>query len=123
LETKKKQKKLANCFVILLSSLQCCIRRRLARRVYRALRADANSLQKFKEVSYKLENKVVELIQTITAKENSIKTLEEERLTMEQQARKTRKKQQQVWELDFSLLCLSRSPSGKRSSRQSVISN
>jgi len=69
-----------------LRSLQCCVRRRLARRVYRALRADANSLQKFKEVSYKLENKVVELIQTISAKDHSIKALEEEKMTMEQQA-------------------------------------
>jgi len=72
--------------------------------VYRALRADANSLQKFKEVSYKLENKVVELIQTITAKDNNIKTLEEEKLTMEQQARTTttrRKKSEKFGTLSF----------------------
>ena len=71
--------------------------------MYRALRADANSLQKFKEVSYKLENKVVELIQTITAKDNNIKTLEEEKLTMEQQARTTtrRKKSEKFGTLSF----------------------
>lgn len=71
-------------FFLIKNSMQCCIRRRLARRVYRALRAEANSLQRFKEVSYKLENKVIELTQNLSAKDQALKALEEERLSTEQ---------------------------------------
>lgn len=45
--------------------MQSCIRRRLARRQLKALKAEARSVSKFKEISYRLENKVVELTQTL----------------------------------------------------------
>ncbi|KAI0290485.1 myosin 5 [Russula brevipes] len=45
--------------------LQCCIRRRLARKQLKGLKAEARSVSKFKEISYRLENKVVELTQTL----------------------------------------------------------
>ncbi|KAI0303456.1 P-loop containing nucleoside triphosphate hydrolase protein [Multifurca ochricompacta] len=45
--------------------LQSCIRRRLARKQLKALKAEARSVTKFKEISYRLENKVVELTQTL----------------------------------------------------------
>ncbi|KAG0172475.1 Myosin type-2 heavy chain 1 [Apophysomyces sp. BC1034] len=47
--------------------LQSCIRRRVARKQLFALRAEARSVNHFKEVSYALENKVVELTQTLTS--------------------------------------------------------
>ncbi|CEI90802.1 hypothetical protein RMCBS344292_05112 [Rhizopus microsporus] len=46
--------------------LQTCIRRRLARRQLLTLKQEARSANHFKEVSYKLESKVVELTQSIT---------------------------------------------------------
>ena len=48
--------------------LQSCIRRRYARRELKVLRTEARSASKFKEISYKLENKVVELTQTLQAR-------------------------------------------------------
>ncbi|KAI0253895.1 myosin 5 [Lactifluus subvellereus] len=45
--------------------MQSCIRRRLARKQLKALKAEARSVSKFKERSYRLENKVVELTQTL----------------------------------------------------------
>ena len=45
--------------------LQSCVRRRLARKQLKALKAEARSVSKFKEISYRLENKVVELTQTL----------------------------------------------------------
>jgi myosin-5 len=45
--------------------LQSCIRRRLARKQLKALKTEARSVSKFKEISYRLENKVVELTQTL----------------------------------------------------------
>jgi len=45
--------------------MQSCIRRRLARRQLKGLKAEARSVSKFKEISYRLENKVVELTQTL----------------------------------------------------------
>ncbi|KAF7722644.1 Myosin type-2 heavy chain 1 [Apophysomyces ossiformis] len=50
----------------LIIHLQSCIRRRVARKQLFALRAEARSVNHFKEVSYALENKVVELTQTLT---------------------------------------------------------
>jgi len=51
----------------------------------KALRIEAHSLQRYKEVSYKLENKVIELTQDLTAKVEEIKSIEKEKLTLEQQ--------------------------------------
>ena len=45
--------------------LQSCVRRRLARKQLKALKAEARSVTKFKEISYRLENKVVELTQNL----------------------------------------------------------
>lgn len=46
--------------------LQTCIRRRLARKQLLVLKQEAKSANHFKEVSYKLESKVVELTQSVT---------------------------------------------------------
>ncbi|PCH38788.1 myosin 5 [Wolfiporia cocos MD-104 SS10] len=45
--------------------IQSCMRRRLARKELKALKQEARSVSKFKEISYRLENKVVELTQTL----------------------------------------------------------
>ncbi|GAA5796115.1 hypothetical protein HPULCUR_001484 [Helicostylum pulchrum] len=55
--------------------LQSCVRRRAARKDLLKLRADAKSANHFKEVSYKLENKVVELTQTVTSLKQEKKEL------------------------------------------------
>lgn len=46
--------------------IQACVRRRQAKKLLIALRAEARSASHLKEVSYKLENKVVELTQSLT---------------------------------------------------------
>ena len=56
--------------------LQSCLRRRLARKELKALRAEARSINKFKEISYKLENKVVELTQRLQERTNERKELQ-----------------------------------------------
>ena len=48
--------------------IQSCVRRRLARKELKALKAEARAVSKFKEISYKLENKVVELTQNLQAR-------------------------------------------------------
>lgn len=55
--------------------LQSCIRRHAARKQLLILKADAKSADHFKEVSYKLENKVVELTQTVTSLKTEKKEL------------------------------------------------
>lgn len=55
--------------------LQSCIRRRAARKELLVLKAEAKSADHFKEVSYKLENKVVELTQSITTLKTENKEL------------------------------------------------
>jgi myosin-5 len=45
--------------------MQSCIRRRLARRELVKLRTEARSANHYKEVSYKLENKVIALTQDL----------------------------------------------------------
>lgn len=56
--------------------IQSCIRRGLARKELKNLRAEARSISKFKEISYKLENKVVELTQTLQTRNNEKKDLQ-----------------------------------------------
>lgn len=56
--------------------LQSCVRRRAARKQLLALKAEAKSANHFKEVSYKLENKVVELTQNVTTLKSEKKALE-----------------------------------------------
>ncbi|KAL1659717.1 P-loop containing nucleoside triphosphate hydrolase protein [Schizophyllum commune] len=65
--------------------LQSCIRRRLARRELKALRAEARSVNKFKEISYTLENKVVELTQTLQKRTEEKKELQGRLTQLEQQ--------------------------------------
>ena len=52
----------------LISRLQGCVRRRDARKQLKALRIEARSFGKLKENNYKLENKLVELSQGLSAK-------------------------------------------------------
>ncbi|ODV77822.1 uncharacterized protein CANTADRAFT_283717 [Suhomyces tanzawaensis NRRL Y-17324] len=48
--------------------IQSCFRRKLAVAEFKQLKADAKSVNKLKEVSYKLENKVIDLTQSLTTK-------------------------------------------------------
>ncbi|KIO19182.1 hypothetical protein M407DRAFT_31169 [Tulasnella calospora MUT 4182] len=65
--------------------IQSCIRRRLARKELKQLRAEARSVSKFKEISYKLENKVVELTQTLQLRTQEKKELNSRLTDLEQQ--------------------------------------
>ncbi|KAG6865880.1 hypothetical protein C0991_010961 [Blastosporella zonata] len=65
--------------------LQSCLRRRLARKELKALKAEARSVSKFKEISYKLENKVVELTQTLQLRTAEKKQLQAQLSELEQQ--------------------------------------
>jgi myosin-5 len=56
--------------------MQSCIRRRLARKELKALRQEARSVSKFKEISYRLENKVVELTQALQKRTEEKKQLQ-----------------------------------------------
>ncbi|KAF3985705.1 hypothetical protein FT663_04912 [Candidozyma haemuli var. vulneris] len=58
--------------------IQSHVRRKSARRELMALREDAKSVNHLKEVSYKLENKVIELTQSLTTKIKDNKSLMEE---------------------------------------------
>ncbi|KAF7295245.1 Myosin 5 [Mycena indigotica] len=65
--------------------LQSCIRRRYARKKLRELRAEARSVNTYKEASYRLENKVVELTQTLQARTEERKQLQVRVSELEQQ--------------------------------------
>lgn len=65
--------------------LQSCLRRRLARKELKALKAEARSVSKFKEISYRLENKVVELTQSLQKRTEEKKALETQLRQIEQQ--------------------------------------
>ncbi|KAG2146973.1 myosin 5 [Suillus bovinus] len=65
--------------------LQSCVRRRLARKQLKALRAEARSVSKFKEISYRLENKVVELTQTLQTRTEEKKVLQAQLSELEKQ--------------------------------------
>lgn len=67
--------------------IQSCIRRRLARKELRALKQEARSVSKFKEISYRLENKVVELTQTLQTRTTERKELQTRVTELEQQLR------------------------------------
>jgi myosin V len=54
---------------------QCCIRRRAARNELKVLREEARSISHIKEVSYKLENKVIELTQNLNKRTQDNKSL------------------------------------------------
>ncbi|THH10840.1 hypothetical protein EW145_g1058 [Phellinidium pouzarii] len=65
--------------------LQSCLRRRLARKELKALRAEARSINKFKEISYTLENKVVELTQRLQERTSEKKELQTKLADIEKQ--------------------------------------
>ncbi|KAH9923989.1 P-loop containing nucleoside triphosphate hydrolase protein [Epithele typhae] len=65
--------------------IQSCIRRRLARKELKSLKAEARSVSKFKEISYRLENKVVELTQNLQKRTEEKKELQNKVLTLEAQ--------------------------------------
>ncbi|EJD05665.1 myosin 5 [Fomitiporia mediterranea MF3/22] len=65
--------------------LQSCLRRRLARKELKALRAEARSINKFKEISYRLENKVVELTQRLQERTGEKKELQSRLVDLEEQ--------------------------------------
>lgn len=65
--------------------MQSCVRRRLARKELKNLKAEARSVSKFKEISYKLENKVVELTQTLQKRTQEKKSLQAQLSELERQ--------------------------------------
>ncbi|KAI8098944.1 P-loop containing nucleoside triphosphate hydrolase protein [Halteromyces radiatus] len=65
--------------------LQSCIRRRVAQKQLMDLRKEARSVSHFKEVSYKLESKVVELTQTVTGLTRDKKALNDRTIQLESQ--------------------------------------
>jgi len=65
--------------------IQSCIRRRLARKELKALKAEARSVSKFKEISYRLENKVIELTQSLQERTAEKKKLQSQLAELEQQ--------------------------------------
>ncbi|KAI8376428.1 P-loop containing nucleoside triphosphate hydrolase protein [Radiomyces spectabilis] len=67
--------------------IQTCVRRRIARRQLMGLRAEARSVSHFKEVSYKLENKVVELTQSLNKQKDEKFQLRSKASQLEQQVR------------------------------------
>lgn len=69
----------------LIIHVQSCIRRNIARKRLLSLRTEARSVSHFKEVSYALENKVVELTQTLTAVRDERKLANDRSLQLEAQ--------------------------------------
>jgi myosin-5 len=65
--------------------MQSCIRRRYARRELKVLREEARSLSKFQEISYQLENKVVQLTQTLQQRSAEKKKIEAQLSELKQQ--------------------------------------
>ncbi|KAI9312548.1 P-loop containing nucleoside triphosphate hydrolase protein [Zopfochytrium polystomum] len=63
--------------------LQSCVRRRRAIKELKVLKAEARSVGKLKELNYKLENKVVELSQTVKARDFDIKQMTEKIAALE----------------------------------------
>jgi len=54
---------------------QCCVRRRMARNQLKVLREEARSISHIKEVSYQLENKVIDLTQNLAKRTQENKQL------------------------------------------------
>ena len=65
--------------------MQSCIRRHQAKRELKGLKNEARSVVHFKEVSYKLENKVVELTQTLQRRTIENKELQSKLKTLDTQ--------------------------------------
>ncbi|KAI8343918.1 P-loop containing nucleoside triphosphate hydrolase protein [Chlamydoabsidia padenii] len=67
--------------------LQSCIRRRQARKQLVVIKAEARSVSHFKEVSYKLETRVVELTQSLAHQKEEKTHLKEKAIELEAQVR------------------------------------
>ncbi|KAI8394115.1 P-loop containing nucleoside triphosphate hydrolase protein [Radiomyces spectabilis] len=80
----RKHYKAKRAFVV---QLQSAIRRRAARKQLAGLRLEARSVNHFKEVSYALENKVVELTQTLTVLKDEKKSAVDRATQLEAQVR------------------------------------
>lgn len=65
--------------------IQCCVRRRRAMKELTALKVEAKSVGKLKEMNFSLENKVVELSQAVVAKEKEKKEMAEKIATLDGQ--------------------------------------
>jgi myosin-5 len=65
--------------------IQSCMRRRLAKKQLKTLRLEARSVSKFKEISYRLENKVVELTQNLQTRTRERKEVQAKLTLAEQQ--------------------------------------
>lgn len=76
--------------------LQACTRRRAGRKQFLALRQEARSAHHFKEVSYQLENKIVELTQTITGLKDEKKQAMDRSTQLEAQVRTWMEKYEKV---------------------------
>ncbi|KAJ1548826.1 Myosin type-2 heavy chain 1 [Cladochytrium tenue] len=63
--------------------LQSCIRRRRAMKELKELKVEARSVGKLKELNYKLENKVIELSQSLKARDEEVKAMAEKITTLE----------------------------------------
>ncbi|CAG8571930.1 12_t:CDS:10 [Funneliformis caledonium] len=67
--------------------IQSCLRRRLARAELKKMKIEARSASHYKEVSYKLENKVIELTQNLEQKSQENKALEVRTVSLESQVK------------------------------------
>ncbi|KAI8093452.1 P-loop containing nucleoside triphosphate hydrolase protein [Halteromyces radiatus] len=67
--------------------IQSCVRRRQARKQLVVIKAEARSVSHFKEVSYKLETRVVELTQSLTRQKEEKGHLKEKATELEEQVR------------------------------------
>ncbi|KAK0545973.1 Myosin type-2 heavy chain 1 [Tilletia horrida] len=76
--------------------LQSCWRRRLAKKELIALRNEAKTVTHFKEVSYKLENKVVELTQSLQKRTKENKELTGRVRSLEQQVKQWQGKHEEL---------------------------
>ncbi|KAI8137073.1 P-loop containing nucleoside triphosphate hydrolase protein [Fennellomyces sp. T-0311] len=77
-------------------SIQTCVRRRQARQKLISLRQEARSATRLKEVSYKLENKVVELTQNLTQEKGEKKALQVQAAQLEIQVQSWQEKYQKL---------------------------
>ncbi|KAL7749084.1 Myosin type-2 heavy chain 1 [Sorochytrium milnesiophthora] len=72
--------------------IQSCVRRNRAKKELKQLKVDARSINHFKEISYRLENKVVELTQSLDERAKQNKVLLEKVDSLEGQLRSWREK-------------------------------
>lgn len=76
--------------------LQSCVRRRLAKKQLKVLKAEARSVSKFKEISYRLENKVVELTQTLQKRTEEKRALQIQLEELEKQVQQWSSKHEEA---------------------------